>query len=93
MHDMMKLRVASSGQSLPDYLTERGIKGTFTEQLDKVGAIEVKREDTYQVIRKRSPMKEREARIQGRPRSMPRLYKKEDALTGIPWAERVTLHL
>ena len=93
MHDMMKLRVASSGQSLPDYLTERGFKGTFKEQLDKIGAIEVKTEETYQVSRKRSPMKEREARIQGRPRSMPRLYHKEDALAGIPWAERVTLHL
>jgi hypothetical protein len=93
MHDMMKLRVASSGQSLSDNLTERGFKGTFAEQLEKIGAIEVKEEDTYHVTRKQSPTKEREARIQGRPRSMPRLYHKEDALAGIPWADRVTLHL
>ena len=56
MHEIMKLRVASSGQSLPDYLTEKGFKGTFIEQLDKIGAIEVKRDDTYQVTRKGSPM-------------------------------------
>jgi predicted restriction endonuclease len=63
MHDMMKLRLASSGQSLPDYLTERGFMGTFKEQLEKIGAIEVKREETFQVTKKRSPMKEREVRI------------------------------
>ena len=38
--DLMRLRVASSGQSLPDYLTERGFVGTFTEQLEKIGAID-----------------------------------------------------
>lgn len=37
--------------------------------------------------------KEGEALIQGRPRSMPRLYRKEDALAGVPWADRTTLHL
>ena len=55
--------MASSGESLPDYLTEKGFKGTFKEQLDKIGAIEVKREETFQVTKKRSPMKEREVRI------------------------------
>jgi hypothetical protein len=36
--DLMRLRVASSGQFLPDYLAERGFVGTFTEQLEKIGA-------------------------------------------------------
>ena len=34
----MKFRIASSGQSLSDYLTERGYKGTFIKQLDKIGS-------------------------------------------------------
>jgi len=93
MYDMMKLTVASSGQSLPDYLTERGFKGTFKEQLEKIGAIEVVREEAHQVTRKLSLMNERAVKIQGRPRSMPRFYHKEDALAGIPWAERMTRYL
>ena len=32
----MKFRIASSGQSLSDYLTEQGYKGTFIKQLDKI---------------------------------------------------------
>ena len=93
MYGMMKLTVASSGQSLPDYLTEGGFKGTFKEQLEKIGVIEVKREEAHQVTRKLSLMNERADIIQGRLRSMPRLYHKEDALAGIPWAERTTHHL
>jgi hypothetical protein len=90
MHDLMNLRVASSGQSLPDYLSERGFTGTFIEQLEKIGAIEVEKDEE---ISKRPPMKERKVCIKGRPRSMPRLYHKEDALAGVPWADRATHHL
>ena len=93
MYGMMKLILASSGQSLLDYLTERGFKGTFKEQLEKIGAIEVKTEEANQVTRKQSHMNERAVIIQGRPRSMPRFYYKEDALAGIPWAERMTHYL
>ena len=90
MHELMNLRVASSGQSLPDYLTERGFTGTFMEQLEKIGAIEVEKDEE---ISKRPTMKERKVYIQGRPRSMPRLYHKEDALAGVPWSDRATNRL
>ena len=89
----MKLRVASSGQSLPDYLTERGFEGTFKEQLEKIGAIEMKTYGVHKVPRERSPIKEAATLIQGRPRSMPRLYHKEDALAGVQWFDRATDHL
>lgn len=44
MHDLMNLFMASSGQSLPDYLTERGFNGTFMEQLEKLGTTFIRKE-------------------------------------------------
>ena len=111
MCDLIKLRLGaapSGGQSLPDYLSERGYKGaTFIEQLGKIGgrAIEVKREEVAAVRQHQqqqpSIKRRKEATSiinvwhpKGRARSMPRLYHAEDALAaGVPWAERASHHL
>ena len=89
----MKLRKINSGQSLPDYLIEKGFMATFIEQLDKNSSLEIKRKVTHQVARTPYPLKKKEVNFQERPRSMPRLYYKEDTLAGIPWADRATHHL